>query len=1518
MNIDKYIGLPYQENGRAWTGVDCWGLARLFYKHELNIDLPDYSDLYSGSWNEQITALINKHKDSWLQVADPVYGDLCLFNILGEPSHIGVYLGNNKFLHSRDGFDSVVESTNSTAWQKRLQGYFRYNSASKQDSIQIVGAPHPLRITTAVDWVTEGCTLEDIIKLVHAKYEINPSSHLASRIVLMVDGVPIPQNNWGNTVLAANQQVAYRLLAQGGQNGRMFLLLAVAIAVAVAVPQLAPEAAKAVAAGTATIGQQATVAALAAGLNFAGAALVNAILPIRTATQQDPGSPNQLNLFNGSSNQVNRFGAIPIVLGKVRYVGLLGATPYTTTLTDTNILNLLIVWGFGPLQVDDICVGATNLESAFYDADTSKGLPRPYTLIGDPNELTTETALFNKRYPEDVEQIYAQQGELVNNSQEGTNVWREVTFLQPATGIDIVLNFPEGMRAIRTGGNDAGKITETTATVEIQVAKINEQFGSLGQYQAGTASSNPAAPASVTAYSKTLSGPSMSTTDYDGNFVTSQQLFRWYIICLTPQGEIIELAGTPTDDKDQEPTSSLVTLLQDSSLGSLVETNQTFTRLPQIPTDYVKLYSLCIHGRDGLVETINHLTALGGQGYNGFTLTAQNLTVDMGDYIQPTGNVQVSISGGTYYPQAVPQGGIQTTEIHFATRTNQLLQSGTQTSAIPVTDIYSGWSDLLKQKGVWLTGNPINIDLRGTFTLTEDSDCYFEASVDDEAQIYIDGTKIFDLPKESWSTTATGRLRLNSGMHQVQIVANNSAGGKCAVAFQVTSKKGTSDAPLKALGTFITFGTNDIYTKRKDPFNHVHSLRGLEEAVYKVRVRRVDNDDAENVTDLRKYHKVALLNATSYGKRTPLQKLPRGNLARTVIQVQSSNKVNGTVDGVNALVQTMTYDWNSATNKWEPFRATNNPASLFLYILAHPANAFRVAKLESNTFIEEIAQKVDLVKIQEWHDFCNTKNTATGKPKLTYNSVLTGTTSIMDALRDVCAAGMASPIFIDGKWSVVIDKARPYVVQHFTPHNSWGFESTKVLPKIPDAFRVTIQDESEAYQTKELIIYNYNKNANNAEVFEELQLPGITNQDQAKFFAKWHLAQLKLRPETYTINTDFEYLVCNRGDLVKVTHDIPMWGIASGRVKEINGNQLTLTEDVYLESNKQYRILIRTNTKTNTGAIGSIYKNLQAITQTGYYSTITCSDAIVSADNLEVDNLFMLGELNAETQELIVLSIEPTNNLTARITLTDYSSQIYSLNLNNEFPNISYNTNITATTGVVANTITSVPTINSVTSNRGTSRQISTGTYETGALISFSNPSGLGDYAKNVQFELIRADEQFSVGNPTTINLTRKETGNYSIFGLTTGVLYKVRARYSDSLGSIFGPWSDSILFVGGKAGAETLSATLELALEGTYIVAYPKDFDISSDFKTYEYRIVKDTGTEDFWALDPTIPENEIQVTQSIVEGRFNLLDQPSPRLSETGITYKVACRAVSRTNEYSQVSAVDTIVVTTIRYAI
>ena len=337
-----------------------------------------------------------------------------------------------------------------------------------------------------------------------------------------------------------------------------------------------------------------------------------------------------------------------------------------------------------------------------------------------------------------------------------------------------------------------------------------------------------------------------------------------------------------------------------------------------------------------------------------------------------------------------------------------------------------------------------------------------------------------------------------------------------------------------------------------DPLNPLIAYN--ENLSFSVRIKRitqqVDPDLEVDDPQYKYYDSSVLQSVTGYTNKNAITDPINTQLAKTALSIKATKQINGQLEGINAVVQTYCLDWNGSA--WI-MANTNNPASLYRYVLTHPANPQRI--LDS-----EVADKIDLQKLQSWHQYCSSRQVKNESGSLisksfAFNHVVSNTRSLLEVLRDVCAAGRASPALIDGKWSVNIDQEKSIIVQHFTPHNSWGFESVKALPKIPHALKVRFFNETADYKEDELIVYNYGYNADGtagstaATVFESMTLPGVTDPLLIADHTQWHFAQIKLRPEIFSLNTDIEYLVCNRGDRVKVTHDVPMWGVGSGRIK---------------------------------------------------------------------------------------------------------------------------------------------------------------------------------------------------------------------------------------------------------------------------------------------------------------------------------------------------------------------------------
>jgi probable lipoprotein NlpC len=124
----KYLGVPYRYGGMSASGVDCSGLVGLVFQNALNISIPRTVEaLYA--WAEKI------------DTADLQAGDLVFFNTTGGISHVGIFIGNRKFINAAsEGPHTgvIISSLDESYWARTYHGAGR---AISQVSDEKVPAP---------------------------------------------------------------------------------------------------------------------------------------------------------------------------------------------------------------------------------------------------------------------------------------------------------------------------------------------------------------------------------------------------------------------------------------------------------------------------------------------------------------------------------------------------------------------------------------------------------------------------------------------------------------------------------------------------------------------------------------------------------------------------------------------------------------------------------------------------------------------------------------------------------------------------------------------------------------------------------------------------------------------------------------------------------------------------------------------------------------------------------------------------------------------------------------------------------------------------------------------------------------------------------------------------------------------------------------------------------------------------------------------------------------------------------
>jgi len=134
VNALSFLGVPYRRGGSsAETGFDCSGFVKTVYQETVGLVLPRQAAQQAAN-SEKIAR------------ADLKPGDLVFFNTMRRTfSHVGIYIGDGKFVHSpKPGEQVRIENLSVAYWARRFTGARRVLASTEDNATPTASQAEPV------------------------------------------------------------------------------------------------------------------------------------------------------------------------------------------------------------------------------------------------------------------------------------------------------------------------------------------------------------------------------------------------------------------------------------------------------------------------------------------------------------------------------------------------------------------------------------------------------------------------------------------------------------------------------------------------------------------------------------------------------------------------------------------------------------------------------------------------------------------------------------------------------------------------------------------------------------------------------------------------------------------------------------------------------------------------------------------------------------------------------------------------------------------------------------------------------------------------------------------------------------------------------------------------------------------------------------------------------------------------------------------------------------------------------
>lgn len=116
-SYNHLIGIDYQQ-------ANCWEIIRMFYQDIFGIILKNYQ-VQDSLDRSNTRKIIDCERGQFVKVepSEAKFGDIILISVRGIESHMGIFVGNRRMLHSHLAAGSVLEPI--SRWERHITGYYR-------------------------------------------------------------------------------------------------------------------------------------------------------------------------------------------------------------------------------------------------------------------------------------------------------------------------------------------------------------------------------------------------------------------------------------------------------------------------------------------------------------------------------------------------------------------------------------------------------------------------------------------------------------------------------------------------------------------------------------------------------------------------------------------------------------------------------------------------------------------------------------------------------------------------------------------------------------------------------------------------------------------------------------------------------------------------------------------------------------------------------------------------------------------------------------------------------------------------------------------------------------------------------------------------------------------------------------------------------------------------------------------------------------------------------------------------